>query len=153
MPTLVRVLATQSEGLEGKAVLTRLREAFVARLRGDHALVDMLAGDSDRIVRRPRLIPVQPRPLVTYFDFGTRPDATVPLEDMTWQVDIWGRDPDENERIAERVKALLHKKPLQVPGYVRGRYFQLVRNWDRVEEDGDLIQTGREFRLLAYGRT
>lgn len=131
------------------AVLTELRTALVSRLRGDATLVGLLAGDSGRIVRRPALIPPV-RPLVTYLDFGTRPDPTVPLLDWTVQLDVWARDVDEAEPIAQRLGELLDNRPVSVTGVLRGLYLQLIADRDEVVGEADLARRTQEYRLLAY---
>jgi hypothetical protein len=129
-------------------VLTAMRTELVSRLRGDAQLVGLLGG-ADRVVRRPSVIPPV-RPLLTYFDFGTRPDATVPLLDWTVQVDIWDVDVDAAEVIAQRVGELLDNRPFSVDGVLKGVYLQLISDRDEVIGEADQARRIQEYRLLAY---
>lgn len=129
-------------------VLSALRRALAERLRGDAALV-ALVGGGDRIVRRPSVLPPV-RPLVTFFEFGTRPDPTAPLLDWTVQLDVWARDVEEAEPIAQRLGELLDQRPLSADGVLRGMVCQLVADRDEVVEDGDLARRTQEYRLLGY---
>lgn len=148
LPIAPRLWALPVEALEGTAVATRLRRALVSRLQNDPQLAGALGG-ATRIFHRPRLMPPE-RPVLTYFDFGARPDPTVPLLDRTIQVDVWGAELDQAEQIAAHVKRLLHNQPLSVGGVVQGVYLQLVSDRDDIAEEGDLARKTQEYRLLAY---
>lgn len=134
-------------------LLTQLRGVVVGRLRADDDLVAALADDPQRIMRRPRTLPAV-KPLVTYFDFGGRPDATVPWLDRTWQFDVWATDVDVADEIGEHLKRLLDPSPRgnppQVPGLVKSCLFRLIRDADDVVGNGDLARLTQEYRLLAY---
>lgn len=129
--------------------LLALRHKLRTVLVNDSELTGLLGGR--RVFFRPRAEEIE-LPAVTYFDFGTRPDATVPFLDRTYQLDVWERRLDVAERIAQRIKVLLHNKPFaRLPGgEAKVVYLQLVADRDDIAEEGDIVRKTLEFRLLAY---
>jgi hypothetical protein len=133
------------------AVVLRWRAAVLAQLRSDAVLVARL-GAAERIMRRPRRLGPA-RPLVTYFDFGTRPDPTVPLLDRSLQVDVWAVEEAEAQQIGAEVARVLHNRPVSVPGTLRGVYAQLIADRDEVDAEGNQARVVQEYRMLAYDLT
>lgn len=134
--------------------LTALRMAVVKRLREDTTLTTLLGGSGasgTRIFRRLRMQKVEPRS-VTYFDFGSRPDQTVPLRDRLFQFDVWDTDEDRAGEVADRLETLLDGQPFGVlpGGEMSVQYLGLVRDSDGVVDDGDLFRATSEYRVLAY---
>ena len=127
-----------------------IRQAIVKVLRDDSQLTTLLGG-ANRIYHRMRKRPPEARQ-VTYFDFGVRPDPTVPLRDRTFQIDVWDTVPERAANVADRIEALLDNKPMGTVGEGAARvvYLQLVSDNDVVADEGDLVRAILEFRVLAY---
>jgi len=127
-----------------------VRQAIVKALRDDGTLTTLLGG-ANRIYRRMRKQPPEARQ-VTYFDFGVRPDPTVPLRDRTFQIDVWDTVPERAANIADRIEAILDNQPMGEVGGGTARvvYMQLVSDNDVVADEGDLVRVMLEFRVLAY---
>lgn len=131
-----------------------IRGEMVSRLRADSDLTTLLGG-TNRVIRRQKRTAIEAR-TVTYIDFGSRPDATVPMLDRVIQVDVWDTDPVRAEEIAERIDAVLDGKPFGVvtdeddENVVNVVYLGLTGDRDGVIEDGDFERVTREYRMLAY---
>jgi len=133
-----------------------IRQAIVKRLRDDSALTTLLGG-SNRIFHRMRKQPMEARS-VSYFDFGRKPDHTVPLRDRTFQLDVWDTSPERAANIADRIEAIMDpegKGRGSALGIVGGGtanvvYIGLISDSDVVADDGDLVRATLEYRVLAY---
>lgn len=128
-----------------------VRETLVARLRASSALTTLLGG-AERIIHRYARRTLEAN-LLTYFDFGSRPDATVPLRDWTFQLDAWTTTLAEGAEIMKAVEDVLDVRGgLGVlPGdVVKVDYLGLTGGRDEPVEDGDLSHSIRTFRVLAY---
>lgn len=130
-----------------------IRQAIVKKLRDDTELTTLLGG-ANRIYHRARKQPVAAR-TVTYSDFGTRPDPTVPLRDRTFRIDVWDTSPERAANVAARIEDVLDG---QAPGFLPDDtanvvYMGLVRDSDVVADDGDLVRATVEFRVIAYKLT
>lgn len=133
-----------------------VRQAVVKRLRDDTALSTLLGG-SNRIFHRLRKQPMEARS-VSYFDFGVKPDWTVPLRDRRFQLDVWDTSPERAANVADRVEAVLDPEGkgrggalgIVGEGTANVVHIGLVEDGDVVEDDGDLVRVTLEYRVLAY---
>jgi len=131
------------------ADVTDIREAVRAKLSGDATLTGML-GSGDRIfyqqVRDDQVVPV-----VLFSDTGTRPDPLVPLHERALRVTCKHTTFEAAEGILERIRVLLHGKPLTIPG-TGWRFMGCYVGADDEAPvaDGDVIERSLTFRLLAY---
>ena len=133
-----------------------IRQTIVKRLRDDAALAALLGGPN-RIFHRMRKQPMEARS-VSYFDFGRKPDRTVPLRDRTFQLDVWDTSPERAANVADRIEAVLDpegKGRGAAFGVVGGGtanivYIGLIRDSDVVADDGDLVKATLEYQVLAY---
>jgi len=147
------------EALAWQSPLFYMREAIVQTIRNDSVLTSLLGTDNFRVVYRPAKIPER-YPVVSFFDFGTRPDAQVPLMDRTIQFDVWGQTLDQAERIAERLEQLFDfpearrrgVAPWSVGMGLRVEQSLLTTDRNDVLDDGDTTRKTLEFRVLAYKR-
>jgi len=126
-----------------------IRVAVVGVLRGSAELMSNLENDPLRIARRIRKANIDPLPLVTYLDFGSKPDPTVPLTDRIFQFDVWAEDPSI---IAAIIISLLDGKPMgMLPGGEANIvYLGMIDDRDDPVDEGDYERKMLTFSLLAY---
>jgi hypothetical protein len=77
----------------------------------DDATIRTLLGSVDRVLYR-RPVSFAILPVITFFLVSGTEDMTVPQIDESYQLDVWSRSADFNDVIADRLRTLLHKKPL-----------------------------------------
>jgi Protein of unknown function (DUF3168) len=150
MPPLIESrpgLAVEAQDLPEPALIS-IRKAVRTALRADPYVMAKVGG---RVFYRPRRA-LSEFPCITFFDFVSRPDQTVPLFDGTMQVDCWAAESQLTTELADRVVQVLAPRRLALPPRVGLRLFGLVANRDEVTDDATISRRLLEFRLLYYDR-
>ena len=131
---------------------TEVRQQIRKILIDDATLIALLDGQPRVFYLRVR-VPAE-RPAVTFFDFGDRPDSTVPYHVRTLAIDIWADDFEKAEAIASRIRFLLDHQPIPIPSglwVINNIFFENER--EAPLEEGDIVQKSLEFRFSAYDVT
>jgi hypothetical protein len=130
--------------------LQELRKGIMQVLAGDAELVALVGTN---LALRPRRA-LTSFPALTFFDFGSQPDPTVPLLDRVYQFDGWAATLSDAEKVRDRVRVMLDRQPhlaaVMEPTGIRVRAFYWTTDTFLSEQDAEVEHTVSEYRCLAY---
>jgi len=87
---------------------------------------------------------------LSYFLVTAVEAVDVPFTDETYQIDLWSKSGDRNDRVAGRVRELLHKQPLTVPyGRIAGNFVS-GPGIELFEDDTRVHHKVLQLRVLSY---
>lgn len=135
------------------APLVYFRRTLLRRLKADTLLQGYLGDNANNplaiIYRMARETVAVPG--IAFFDFGTRPDATVPLHNRRMQVDLWHTDADLVEEMAVRADQVLREAG-PVTHALFAAHLRLLSDRDNLVPEGSLTRKTLEYVILAYER-
>jgi hypothetical protein len=126
-----------------------VKDALFAKLSGDTGTgsLEALLGGAGRISQG--MIPDAANlPWLTFREITAVVDSELPAWSELYQISAWSRSLDKNDAIKERVRALLHKQPLDT---VTGATWFCLFDFEReLTEDSGLYQKLLQFRIGTF---
>lgn len=135
------------------APLVYFRKVIGRRLRQDALILNYLEENRSnplaivyRMARETVAVPG-----ITFFDFGNRPDATVPLHNRRMQVDLWHTNANTIEEMAIRVDQVL-RAAQPITHALFAAHLRLLSDRDNLVPEGFITRKTLEYVILAYER-